>query len=63
MGIMFSAFSWTYVAMQVPGGLFLDRFGSKITYYWSMTLWSLCTFLQASCRASRRCSLAGSASA
>ncbi|MBN3780909.1 MFS transporter [Burkholderia sp. Ac-20345] len=46
MGIMFSAFSWTYVAAQVPGGLFLDRFGSKVTYYWSMTLWSLCTFLQ-----------------
>ncbi|MCA8449180.1 MFS transporter [Burkholderia vietnamiensis] len=46
MGIMFSAFSWTYVAMQVPGGLFLDRFGSKITYYWSMTLWSFCTLLQ-----------------
>ena len=45
MGIMFSAFSWTYVAMQVPGGLFLDRFGSKITYYWSMTL-VVCTFLQ-----------------
>jgi hypothetical protein len=22
MGIMFSAFSWTYVAMQVPGGCF-----------------------------------------
>jgi hypothetical protein len=21
-GIMFSAFSWTYVAMQVPGGCF-----------------------------------------
>jgi ACS family D-galactonate transporter-like MFS transporter len=46
MGIMFSAFSWTYVITQVPGGLFLDRFGSKITYYWSMTLWSLCTLLQ-----------------
>ncbi|CAN0624727.1 putative glucarate transporter [Burkholderia multivorans] len=46
MGIMFSAFSWTYVVMQVPGGLFLDRFGSKVTYYWSMTLWSLCTLLQ-----------------
>ncbi|MGS0894689.1 MFS transporter [Burkholderia stagnalis] len=46
MGIMFSAFSWTYVVAQVPGGLFLDRFGSKITYYWSMTLWSSCTLLQ-----------------
>ncbi|HEF5155393.1 major facilitator transporter [Burkholderia multivorans] len=46
MGIMFSAFSWTYVVAQVPGGLVLDRLGSKVTYYWSMTLWSLCTFLQ-----------------
>ena len=40
MGVMFSAFSWSYVASQIPGGLFLDRFGSKITYYLSMTLWS-----------------------
>ncbi|MCQ0034074.1 MFS transporter [Burkholderia glumae] len=46
MGIMFSSFSWTYVIAQVPGGLFLDRFGSKLTYYLSMTLWSLCTLLQ-----------------
>ncbi|WP_432779604.1 MFS transporter [Burkholderia gladioli pv. alliicola] len=46
MGIMFSSFSWTYVIAQVPGGLFLDRFGSKITYFLSMTFWSLCTLLQ-----------------
>ena len=46
MGVMFSAFSWTYVAAQIPGGLFLDRFGSKLTYYLSMTFWSLCTLLQ-----------------
>ncbi|MBI0330454.1 MFS transporter [Burkholderia plantarii] len=46
MGIMFSSFSWTYVLAQVPGGLFLDRFGSKLTYYLSMTFWSLCTLLQ-----------------
>ncbi|VBI47758.1 MFS transporter [Burkholderia pseudomallei] len=46
MGVMFSAFSWTYVLAQVPGGLLLDRFGSKLTYYWSMTLWSLFTLLQ-----------------
>ena len=26
MGIMFSAFSWTYAASQIPGGIFLDRF-------------------------------------
>ncbi len=46
MGIVFSAFSWTYVAAQIPGGLFLDRFGSKLTYYLSMTFWSLCTLAQ-----------------
>ena len=27
MGIAFSAFSWTYAAAQIPGGMFLDRFG------------------------------------
>jgi ACS family D-galactonate transporter-like MFS transporter len=46
MGLIFSAFSWSYVASQIPGGVFLDRFGSKVTYYLSMTLWSLCTLAQ-----------------
>lgn len=46
MGLIFSAFSWTYVASQIPGGVFLDRFGSKLTYFLSMTLWSLCTLAQ-----------------
>ncbi len=45
MGIIFSAFSWSYVAMQIPGGLFLDRFGAKITYFLSVTCWSLITLL------------------
>jgi len=39
-------FSWSYVAAQIPGGLFLDRFGSKLTYFLSMTFWSLCTLAQ-----------------
>ncbi len=46
MGIAFSAFSWTYAAAQIPGGILLDRFGVRLTYYWSVTLWSLCTVLQ-----------------
>jgi ACS family D-galactonate transporter-like MFS transporter len=46
MGVVFSAFSWSYVASQIPGGLFLDRFGSKVTYWLSITFWSLCTLLQ-----------------
>ena len=47
MGVVFSAFSWTYVAAQVPGGLFLDRFGTKLTYFLSITFWSIFTLLQA----------------
>jgi MFS transporter, ACS family, D-galactonate transporter len=46
MGLMFSIFSWSYVASQIPGGLFLDRFGSKVTYFLSMTFWSLFTLAQ-----------------
>ena len=32
MGYVFSAFGWAYVAMQLPGGFLLDRFGSKRVY-------------------------------
>ncbi|MFZ4258300.1 MFS transporter [Raoultella terrigena] len=35
MGIVFSAFAWTYTLAQIPGGLFLDRFGNKVTYFLS----------------------------
>jgi len=41
MGILFSAFSWTYAAAQVPGGVVLDKIGTKLTYFWSIGLWSL----------------------
>jgi ACS family D-galactonate transporter-like MFS transporter len=47
MGLVFSAFGWTYAAFQIPGGIFLDRFGAKITYFLSVTFWSLFTLLQA----------------
>jgi MFS transporter, ACS family, D-galactonate transporter len=46
MGIAFSAFSWTYAASQIPGGILLDRFGVRLTYFISVTLWSLCTVFQ-----------------
>ena len=29
MGLVFSAFSWTYAVAQIPGGVFLDRFGDR----------------------------------
>jgi MFS transporter, ACS family, D-galactonate transporter len=40
MGIVFSAFSWSYALLQIPGGIFLDRFGTRITYSIALTLWS-----------------------
>jgi len=41
MGILFSAFSWTYAAAQIPGGVVLDKLGTKLTYFWSVGLWSI----------------------
>src|SRR5689334_2557457 len=46
LGIVLSAFSWSYAAAQLPGGWFLDRFGNKLTYFLAVTLWSLFTLLQ-----------------
>jgi MFS transporter, ACS family, D-galactonate transporter len=46
MGIVFSAFSWTYALAQIPGGLILDRIGVRLTYFWSVALWSIFTALQ-----------------
>ncbi|HEU4373961.1 MAG TPA: MFS transporter [Telluria sp.] len=45
MGFVFSAFAWSYVLAQLPGGWLLDRFGSKITYFFSIFLWSVFTLL------------------
>ncbi len=46
MGIIFSAFARTYAPAQIPGGMFLDRFGNKLTYAMSIFFWSLFTLLQ-----------------
>ncbi len=46
MGIVFSAFSWTYAAAQIPGGILLDRIGVRVTYFFSVTIWSGFTLLQ-----------------
>jgi ACS family glucarate transporter-like MFS transporter len=45
MGFVFSAFAWSYVLAQLPGGWLLDRFGSKITYFFSIFLWSVFTMM------------------
>jgi ACS family D-galactonate transporter-like MFS transporter len=45
MGLVFSAFSWSYAALQIPGGIFLDRFGTRLTYFIAIAFWSLFTGL------------------
>ncbi|WP_085316574.1 MFS transporter [Derxia lacustris] len=46
LGFVFSAFGWSYVAAQIPGGWLLDRFGARIVYAGSIALWSFFTLLQ-----------------
>jgi ACS family glucarate transporter-like MFS transporter len=46
MGFIFSAFGWSYVIAQLPGGWLLDRFGSKTVYAASIFLWSVFTLAQ-----------------
>jgi ACS family D-galactonate transporter-like MFS transporter len=45
MGLVFSAFSWSYALLQIPGGIFLDRFGTRLTYFIAVVFWSLFTAL------------------
>jgi len=47
IGYIFSAFGWSYVAGQIPGGALLDRYGSRAVYLWAIVLWSIFTGLQA----------------
>ena len=46
MGFAFSAFGWSYTALQIPGGWILDRYGSRLVYGIGLFLWSIFTFLQ-----------------
>ena len=45
LGYVLSAFSWAYVIGQVPGGLMLDRLGTKTVYGVTLVLWSIATIL------------------
>lgn len=46
MGYVFSAFAWLYTLCQIPGGWFLDRIGSRLTYFIAIFGWSVATLLQ-----------------
>jgi MFS transporter, ACS family, D-galactonate transporter len=46
LGLVFSAFGWTYALAQIPGGWLLDRFGPRWTYGVALIVWSLFTVFQ-----------------
>lgn len=50
LGILFSAFGWTYAALQIPGGILVDRFAPRVLYAFCLITWSLMTLLQGAAR-------------
>ncbi|MFM9279783.1 MFS transporter [Paenibacillus jiagnxiensis] len=46
MGLIFSAFGWTYCALQIPGGWLLDKLGNRKTHALGITGFSVATLLQ-----------------
>ncbi len=46
LGLIFSAFGWTYAGLQIPGGLLADRFSPRILYAFSLIAFSLSTLGQ-----------------
>ncbi|MBC8152343.1 MAG: MFS transporter [Bacteroidetes bacterium] len=46
LGLIFSAFGWTYAFLQIPGGLIADRFSPRILYAFCLITWSLATVFQ-----------------
>ncbi len=41
MGMLLSAFFWTYAVFQIPAGFIVDRFGIKRVYAVAFLIWSL----------------------
>ena len=47
MGIVLSAFSWSYALLQIPVGALLDKIGVKWVIRLGMVLWSIACFVTA----------------
>lgn len=47
MGIIFSAFAWTYSILQIPGGIMVDKVKARVLYPIILIFWSLATLIQA----------------
>lgn len=41
VGLLFSAFFWSYALLQIPAGLILDRFGVTLVGRWGAFLWAM----------------------
>lgn len=46
LGFIFSAYAWTYVIANIPGGWVIDRFGTRAIYGVAILGWSMLTFMQ-----------------
>ncbi len=46
LGLIFSAFGWTYVAFQLPGGILTDHVLPRVLYVVLLVSWSVATLLQ-----------------
>jgi ACS family D-galactonate transporter-like MFS transporter len=46
IGVLFSAYAWTYVLANIPGGWIVDRFGSRVMYALALLIWSSFTVAQ-----------------
>lgn len=47
MGLLFSAFFWSYALLQIPAGLILDRFGVTRIGRWGALLWGVASTITA----------------
>jgi ACS family D-galactonate transporter-like MFS transporter len=43
MGLVFSAFGWSYTPLQIPGGWLVDRVHPRVLYPLTILFWSLAT--------------------
>lgn len=46
LGLVFSAFGWTYAALQIPGGVLVDRIKPRVLYALCLIAWSAVTLFQ-----------------
>jgi ACS family D-galactonate transporter-like MFS transporter len=46
MGLVFSAFGWSYALLQIPGGVLVDRARPRLMMALIIGLWSIATVLQ-----------------